>query len=95
MTAAIWVLCVVLDHRSGEACVPFEQPMTKQQCEQAQRQWAVEALGWSIRSGLAWDRPMSMCLPPEGYEEPEGTPRRREDVPVMRSICRRSSEGPA
>jgi hypothetical protein len=46
--------------------------MTHEQCLAKQREWSQEALGWSIRSGLPWDGPMSMCIPPEGYTEPEG-----------------------
>ncbi len=75
MTAAIWVLCVVLDRRNIDIpCEPFPEPLTHEECLQKQRQWAAEALGWSIRSGMPWDGPMSTCTPPKGYEEPEGTP---------------------
>jgi hypothetical protein len=64
----LWFLCVVLDHRSGEQCTPFP-PVTYEQCAQQQREWAAEALGWAIRSKVAWDAPMSLCMPLESPGE--------------------------
>jgi hypothetical protein len=65
---ALWFLCVVLDHRSGEECTPFP-PVTYEQCVQQQRQWSQEALGWVLRSGMPWDAPMSLCTPLEAPGE--------------------------